>query len=130
MKCLNCNTEFNGNFCPTCGAKKQDSIVLENNKNTNENEPQANTTAEEIKSGISDYWSFRLKFVFIGAFLGAFCYFVENYIFIGILFAVSGVLICPFFLKKLTPEHKKVSVIVGIVLMAIALLIIYMTNPT
>lgn len=122
MKCTNCNTEFDGKFCPQCGAsigasttetpvnnaaasRSENGTAAAPNSDIGNN--RAGTVKEIAVGGAINAINWRLKFLFIGA-LGAGIFMLVQgaraaeimMIILGIVMLGLGVLLMPFMTKR------------------------------
>lgn len=82
MKCNKCGKEFEGNFCPQCGSPSTKNNLNRTLDNPEEKEIKKGFSSESkdvIGGAINLYLHSRLKYIFLGAFVSAFCMFsIEN----------------------------------------------------
>lgn len=107
MKC-ECGKEFEGNFCPQCGKK-----VVDDDKDI---------VAEVALGGVKQYRDFRLKWIFLGAFVVAIFAFWERITLTGIVFTIIGILLLPPVFKRFVGKKKFIPIVLSVFLAIIGII--------
>ena len=115
MKCNKCGKEFEGNFCPQCGSPSTKNNLNRTLDNPEEKEIKKGFSSESkdvIGGAINLYLHSRLKYIFLGAFVSAFCMFSIEKIISGLALTILGILLFPPVLKRF---WKRQRILVGVV---------------
>ena len=91
MKCNKCGKEFEGNFCPQCGSPSTKNNLNRTLDNPEEKEIKKGFSSESkdvIGGAINLYLHSRLKYIFLGAFVSAFCMFSIEKIISGLALTI------------------------------------------
>lgn len=121
MRCSKCGTDFRGNYCPVCGNKSSGSGIKEDGKKKTDRKT-SEVTKEIAKDGVLEYWGWRFKFIFLGAFLAAVCAFAMGKIMSGVMLAVAGILLSPPILKKWIGRKRKILIGVAVLFIVLGLI--------
>lgn len=121
MRCSKCGTDFEGNYCPVCGNKSSGSEIKEGGKKKMDGRT-SEVTKKIAKDGFLEYWGWRLKFIFLGAFLAAVCAFAMGKIMSGIMLAAGGILLSPPMLKKWIGRKRKILIGVAVLFIVLGLI--------
>ena len=116
MKCSKCENEFNGNFCPKCGKSvNAENIEKEDKINLSE------AGKDIVKGGFVMYLHTRLKYLFLGAFISAFCGFAMGKIITGIALTIAGILLMPPVLKRCNKKQRICIIVIAILCLFIGI---------
>ncbi|MGN1111710.1 MAG: hypothetical protein ACI4RP_00765 [Acutalibacteraceae bacterium] len=125
MKC-ECGKEFEGNFCPVCGKRAYVDIANysspqkeEEPKKTDEKNGVSDEVKDVLKCSVLMYLKFRLKFIFLGAFLVAVIAFLAGKFLSGIIFTLCGIILLPPVIKRFPKKYlwSLIAIVVGCIIL-------------